>query len=213
MNRVTRSSLLVLVLHVAGCRKPATATDPRGQAGLSPLSNGVAARVDPPGVPVGARGASELVGMQREWVEAARSIPGGFAGGRFDRTRGQWMLRLVDTAKAAEARAALATLMPAHAGVVGIPTTEVPRAGVEEVRWSLPELYDWMRYTGVLLSQWSDEAPTPRHSGLGVSPGANRLTLGFTSEKERRSFDAFIAQKGVACELLIIELVTIPILS
>lgn len=211
MNRTMRGGVLMLIcLCLSACR---TAPAPAARPLLAPLSNCVEVRGEPSTFPPGTY---TLGSPEREWVDATRGIPGGFADARGDAADRRLVLRLVDTTKAAQAKAALVELVRTRPEVVivGISAAEIAGARVAPAQWTLAELYDWMRYTTTLLGEWGNQLPPGRRqpSALGIRPAANRLDLGFNSDEQRQSFDAFIAGRGLPCDLFIIERITGPVI-
>src|SRR2546430_3157892 len=141
---------------------------------------GRSCRADAPAVELPAAQRDSLGGLVPEsratsddrWAEAARELPGGFAGKILE---GGLVVFLVDTTQRDAALAALA----ARGGLEGM---DPKRVRVRKVRWNFAQLYDWYRYLG--LHVWSD-------SGLvtsDIDEAHNSITYGVNDESGRRRF-------------------------
>jgi hypothetical protein len=127
------------------------------------------------------------------WAEAARELPGGFAGMILE---GGLVVFLVDTTQRDTVLAALA----ARGALKG---RDLRRVRVRKARWDFAQLYDWYRYLG--LHVWSD-------SGVVTSDldeGANRITYGVMGESARRRVERRLAElrPPPPCFLVAVEVV------
>src|SRR5438105_8488100 len=96
------------------------------------------------------------------WAEAARELPGGFAGKMLE---GGLVVFLVDTTQRDAALAALA----ARGGLEG---RDPKRVRVRKVRWNFAQLYDWYRYFGVHVRRAAGLVPSD------IDVARSRMTRG-----------------------------------
>jgi len=187
------NSVVALALLGLACAHPSPG--PRG----TPLGRSCPA--DAPAVELPAAQRDSLGGPVPEsratsddrWAEAARELPGGFAGTMLE---GDLVVFLVDTTQRDAALAALA----ARGGLGG---ADPKRVRVRKVRWNFAQLYDWYRYLG--LHVWSD-------SGLvtsDIDEAQNSITYGVKDESGRPRLERLLAQlrPPPPCFLVAIEVV------
>jgi len=127
------------------------------------------------------------------WAEAAREIPGGFAGKILE---GGLVVFLVDTTQRDAALAALA----ARNGLVG---RDPSRVRVRKARWNYVQLLDWYHYLG--LHVW-------REGGVvtsDIDEEHNSITYGVKDESGRRRLERLLAElrPPPPCFLVKIEVV------
>jgi len=130
------------------------------------------------------------------WAEAARELPGGFAGKMLE---GGLVVFLVDTTQRDAALAALA----ARGGLEG---RDPKRVRVRKVRWNFAQLYDWYRYLGPHV--WSDSAVVTSD----IDEAENRITYGVMGESGRRRLERRLAalRPRLPCFLVAVEVVGPP---
>lgn len=130
------------------------------------------------------------------WAEAARELPGGFAGEIIEGSR---IVFLVDTTQRDAALAALA----ARGGLEG---SDPQRVRVRKVRWNFAQLYDWYRYLN--LHVWRDAGVVTGD----IDESNNRITYGVMGESGRRRLERLLAQlrPPPPCFLVAIEVVGPP---
>src|SRR5947208_10080755 len=130
------------------------------------------------------------------WAEAARELPGGFAGKML---AGGLVVFLVDTTQRDAALAALA----ARNGLEG---RDPKRVRVRKVRWDFAQLLDWYHYLG--LHVWSDSGVVESD----IDEEHNRITYGVMGESGRRRVERRLARlrPPPPCFLVAIEVVGPP---
>src|SRR2546428_13207968 len=168
-----RNPLVVLALLGVACAPPSEA--PRWPR------LGSSCPADARGVELPAARRDSLGGLVPEsratsddrWAEAARELPGGFAGKILE---GGLVVFLVDTTQRDAALAALA----ARGGLEGM---DPKRVRVRKVRWNFAQLYDWYRYLG--LHVWSDSDLVTSD----IDEAQNSITYGVRDESGRRRLE------------------------
>jgi len=130
------------------------------------------------------------------WAEAARDVPGGFAGKMLE---GGLVVFLVDTRQREAALAALA----ARNGLEG---RDPKRVRVRKVRWDFAQLLDWYHYLG--LHVWRDSGVVESD----IDEEHNRITYGVMGESGRRRVERRLARlrPPPPCFLVAIEVVGPP---
>jgi hypothetical protein len=113
-----------------------------------------------------------------QWAQAARELPGGFAGKMLE---GGLVVFLVDTTQRDAALAALA----ARKGLEG---RDPKRVTVRKVRWNYAQLNDWYRYLN--LHVWRDSGVVTG----GIDAAHNNITYGVTDESARRRVERLLAK-------------------
>ena len=130
------------------------------------------------------------------WAEAAREVPGGFAGKMLE---GGLVVFLVDTMQREAALAALA----ARNGLDG---RDPKRVRVRKTRWDFAQLVDWYHYLG--LHVWRDSGVVTSD----IDEEHNRITYGVMGESGRRRLERHLAalRPPLPCFLVAIEVVGPP---
>ncbi len=130
------------------------------------------------------------------WAEAARELPGGFAGKVLE---GGLVVFLVDTTQRDAALGALA----ARGALEG---RDPKRVRVRKVRWNFAQLYDWYRYLN--LHVWSDSGVVTS----GIDEAENRIAYGVMGESGRRRLERRLAalRPPPPCFLVAVEVVGPP---
>ena len=118
-------------------------------------------------------------------ANAARSIPGGFAGA-FLRGRDAVIL-LVHPEKRDSAIAALA--------VSRVPQIDFQSARIESARWTYAQLYDWYRF---VIPQAADAGI----SSAGIQVSENRILIGVVDERSRNVVLGQLEALDIPCELV-----------
>ena len=127
------------------------------------------------------------------WAEAAREVPGGFAGKMLE---GGLVVFLVDTMQREAALAALA----ARNGLDG---RDPKRVRVRKTRWDFAQLVDWYHYLG--LHVWRDSGVVTSD----IDEEHNSITYGVKDESGRRRLERLLAElrPPPPCFLVKIEVV------
>jgi hypothetical protein len=185
---VVTSTVCVLVAVGAACSSTA---DPDGRPRLvrvrdcggpaSSLPPALAAELPTPG-------AIQTDDARR--AEAARRVPGGFAGAVYE--DGKPVLLLTDPGQAAAAKAALEPLLPEF---------DVAGADVRGVRWNFAQLYDWYRYLNTTVGQ------DPALTAVDIDEQRNRLVYGAADEAARDHIVARLTQLELPCDLALVEII------
>ena len=188
-----RNSVVALALLGLACAHPSPG--PR----WAPLGRSCPA--DAPAVELPAAQRDSLGGLVPEsratsddrWAEAARELPGGFAGKILE---GGLVVFLVDTTQRDAALAALA----ARGGLEGM---DPKRVRVRKVRWNFAQLYDWYRYLGLHVWSASDLVTSD------IDEAHNSITYGVKDEPSRRRLERLLAElrPPPPCFLVAIEVV------
>jgi len=130
------------------------------------------------------------------WAQAAREIPGGFAGKMLE---GGLVVFLVDTTQRDAALAAIA----ARGGLEG---RNPKRVRVRKARWDFAQLLDWYHYLNLYV--WSDSGVVTG----GIDEANNRITYGVMGESGRRRLEHHLAtlRPPPPCSLVAVEVVGPP---
>jgi hypothetical protein len=124
------------------------------------------------------------------WARISRLVPGGWGGGIF-LDSGVAIYYLRDTTQRIAAEAVLNQYRVD--GQVWGPPMHVRRG-----RWSFAELYDWDRYLRPRIG--------PSMSSADIDEAHNRLLYGVTTAAAKREFERQLAELGVPCFLVAIEI-------
>ena len=182
--------VVVLAALTIGC-KPASADRASNRAALVRVRqcNGPARSLSPIVAALLRRDASMRPNDQD--VDLARAVPGGYAGVIL--SNGQLTVLLTDTAKAAEAKRALAPK-------VRIENYNVSDAVVRQARWDSSQLFDWYHYLTIRSNFWWDVGITS--SGVAVS--LNRIQFGVEDETSRARLVERLERVRVPCDLVVV---------
>jgi hypothetical protein len=159
----------------------------------------VCSPVDPvSSVPTAARESLPLLPRGREatihdrWAEAAREIPGGFAG---EILEGGVVIFLVDTTKRDTALAALA----ARGALLG---RDPKHVRVRKARWDFAQLHDWYAYLNLHGFQRD-----PGLTSSGLDEAHNQVTYGVRDDETHKRYERRLVELGIPCGLVNIEIV------
>lgn len=139
------------------------------------------------------------------WRASWKQIPGGFAGVRISPQTHKWVIMLVDTSKAAEARDTLLRLHSKKETRLSNTLTrgDLKAAGVERVRWSSTQLQSWMTFLTPILLQEAKDSGAVVH-GFGVNAAQNALAAYVADERSREIVTRVLGRKSIPCNLLVI---------
>ncbi|MCU0625239.1 MAG: hypothetical protein MUF21_01960 [Gemmatimonadaceae bacterium] len=163
------------VVRVRDCTGPATSVDPR--------------RVPSPPSDPRQRSSDDA------FAQLVRTVPGGIAGVYLEQPSGAVVLLMTDTARAADARRALANQF---SGV------DMARARPRPARWSFVQLYDWSRWL-FANDAWTLGGSTGGASAVtmfDIDERENRLVFGVTDTTARRRVAAALARLELPCDLV-----------
>lgn len=148
------------------------------------------------------RGDTTFLGARAAWVAAARRVPGGYGGWR--QASDRWVLRLVDTSAARAAKAAIIQERAVLDANGTIDTAAMRAAPVEKVRWSVPQLYDWLGHIrGPLIS--ASRTQTLNLVSLGVLEVDNQLSIEVASRTDQVRLEGVLADMAVPCNLVLLR--------
>ena len=201
--RVRHALTLPLVALGLAC---SSATDPDAPAPEAAAALGRVGVCEGPATSLPSRLAATLAptGAMRtpddQWAELARRVPGGFAGVMYElpapgsppRTTGRPLLMLVDPARAAEAKAALAPHLQGF---------DVAGASVRAVRWDFAQLHDWYRYLNGQI--WQEPGVTMSD----IDESENRIAYGAADEAARDRVARRLAALPLPCDLVVVRIV------
>lgn len=141
------------------------------------------------------------------WRASWKQIPGGFAGVKISPQTHKWVIMLVDTSKAAEARDTLLRLHKSDATGLKYALTrgDLEAAQVERVRWSSTQLHSWMTFlTPILLREAKDSGAVVH--GFGINDAQNALAVYVAEERSREIVTRVLGRKTIPCNLVVIGL-------
>ena len=125
------------------------------------------------------------------WAALARDVPGGFAGVFYD--GGRPVLLLTNPARAAAAKAALASRIP------GFP---VSSAEVRPARWTFAQLVDWGSYLMQSATLWQAGGIV----SVDRDEVENRLAYGVEDAVAQDRVAAALAALDLPCDLVLIRI-------
>ena len=121
------------------------------------------------------------------WANIASTVPGGFAGIYLD--EGKPILALTQPEREAEAKAALATLMPWF---------DIAGATVRPARWTFAQLFDWYEYLA--------SVPKPGLVSADKDELLNRVNYGVRDATSLLALARTLQQLGIPCDLVVIRI-------
>lgn len=132
------------------------------------------------------------------WAELALAHPGGFAGVFYEQGRPVLMLSRPNEATAA--RTALAS---------DLPHFPVATAEVRTARWDFAKLLDWYEYLVGALAFWENDAFVSGDKDEVL----NRIVFGLRDSTAIRDIQAELKRLEVPCDLVKLEVISVPALE
>jgi hypothetical protein len=127
-----------------------------------------------------------------------RVVPGGFGGFTYQAANDAYVILLTNARRRADALAVLTTL-----GIDGIGLG--PDVRVARGRWDYGQLYDWYRYLEPRIAGFGDFV------SLRIDEPGNRIVYGVVTAAGRSKLERRLAQLGVPCFLVAIEIGPRPV--